>query len=114
MGEDRVHGPARISCGRHERVHLPSLFSPRAQCTLSRFPCVFIVAGGAEVLYDSIVTLRERMAADIGEGDGVREAEGKVRWYEAPDGVHDYLVFPWHEPERTETFKAIDKWLNAS
>ena len=107
-------GPHGLAAADTNEYISPASLHPELNVHCRGFPRVFIVAGGAEVLYDSIVTLRERMAADIGEGDGVREAEGKVRWYEAPDGVHDYLVFPWHEPERTDTFKAIDKWLNAS
>lgn len=71
------------------------------------FPKTFIVAGGAERLYDMIVTLKERMVADMGEGSG----EGQVEFYEAVDAVHDYLLLRWHEPERTETLRAIAKWL---
>jgi len=71
------------------------------------FPRTFLIAGGAERLYDSIVTLKERMVADMGEGDG----EGQVTYYEAPDAVHDYLLFLWHDPERTDTLQAISKWL---
>jgi len=47
----------------------------------------------------------------LGEGNGVEPDDGKVRYFEAPDGIHDYLVFTWHEPERTNTFKAINKWV---
>lgn len=79
-----------------------------------KFPRTFIVAGGAEVLYDSIKILRDRMIKDLGEGDGVEPNDGKVRYLEAPDGVHDYLVFPWHEPERTSAYRAINKWLAAA
>lgn len=107
-------GPHGISAADTNEYISPASLYPGLEVDFGGFPRTFIVAGGAEVLYDSIVTLRERMAAGLGEGDGVRDAEGKVRWYEVPDGVHDYLVFTWHEPERTETFKAIDKWLNAS
>jgi acetyl esterase/lipase len=71
------------------------------------FPKTFIVNGGAERLYDSIVTLKKRMVADMGEGG----REGQVMYHEAPDAVHDYLVFPWHEPERTNTLQAISKWV---
>ncbi|KAF8897030.1 Alpha/Beta hydrolase protein [Gymnopilus junonius] len=79
-----------------------------------KFPRTFVVAGGAEVLYDSIKILRDHMIKDLGEGDGVQPNDGKVRYVEALDGVHDYLVFPWHEPERTDTYKAINKWLAAT
>ncbi|KAG7098676.1 hypothetical protein E1B28_000590 [Marasmius oreades] len=67
------------------------------------FPKTFLAVGGAEVLYDQIHTLKERMVRSLGVG--------KVRWYVAEDGVHDYVALPIHEPERTETLKAIAEWL---
>ncbi|KAL0956520.1 hypothetical protein HGRIS_002661 [Hohenbuehelia grisea] len=76
------------------------------------FPRTFIVGGGAEVLIGQIRTLKDRMIRDLGEGDGVKPGEGKVRYYEVPDGIHDYLIFAWHEPERTETSKAIAAWID--
>ena len=67
------------------------------------FPRTFIVAGCAEILYDQIVTLKDRMIKDLGEG--------KVQFYEAPGAIHDYLIFNWSEPERSQTLKAISEWL---
>ena len=61
-------------------------------------------------MYDQIVTLKNRLIKDLGEDDGTA-GEGKVRFYDAPDAVHDYLIFHWHEPERTQTLKAISEWL---
>jgi hypothetical protein len=78
------------------------------------FPRTFITAGGAELSLDQIRVLKERMANDLGEGNGVQEGEGKVRYYEAKDAVHDYLVFTWHEPEREETFREIAKWVSGT
>jgi len=89
----------------------PASRDPSMNVDFKRFPRTFIVAGGAEILLDQIRTLKTKMIADLGEGDGIDEGEGKVRYYEAPDAVHDYLVFPWHDPERTETLKAIAKWV---
>lgn len=66
------------------------------------FPRTFLVAGGAEVLYDQIITLRDRMVKDLGD---------QLTYHEMKDAVHDYLIFEWHEPERTETLKAIAKWV---
>jgi hypothetical protein len=39
--------------------------------------------------------------------------DAKVRYLEAEDGVHDFVVFDqgWHEPERSETLTAIAKWV---
>jgi acetyl esterase/lipase len=69
------------------------------------FPRTFISVGGTEALYDSIVTLKDRMVADMGDG------EGQVTYYEAPEAAHNYVGLPWFEPERTETLQAIGKWL---
>ncbi|KDR75808.1 hypothetical protein GALMADRAFT_122117 [Galerina marginata CBS 339.88] len=92
----------------------PASLHPNLIVDFKKFPRTFIVAGGAEVLYDSIKILKDRMIKDLGEGDGVEPDDGKVRYFEAPDGIHDYLVFIFHEPERTDTFKAINKWVAAA
>jgi acetyl esterase/lipase len=70
------------------------------------WPRTFLVCGGAEYLVPAIGTLKERMAAHMGEGTG----PGQVYYHEQPDAVHDYLCFPWHEPERSATLKAIAEW----
>ncbi|KAJ7446150.1 Alpha/Beta hydrolase protein [Mycena galericulata] len=72
------------------------------------FPPTFISAGGAEVLRDSIRTLHERMAKDMGDAS--------VRYLEAEDAVHDFLVFDQglHDPERNDTLNAIAEWVASS
>jgi acetyl esterase/lipase len=92
----------------------PASLDPGLHVDFKKFPRTFIVGGGAEVLIDSIRTLRDRMVKDLGEGNGVKEGEGKVRYFEAPDGFHDYLVFPWFEPGCTNTLTEIDKWVSAA
>ncbi|KAJ7346719.1 alpha/beta-hydrolase [Mycena albidolilacea] len=79
-------------------VHVPSI-------SFDGFPPTFISAGGAEVLLDPIRTLHQKMAKDMGDA--------KVRYLEAEDGVHDFVVFDqgWHDPERSETLTAIAKWV---
>jgi len=78
-------------------IHVPTI-------SFADFPPTFISAGGAEVLRDSIRTLHQKMAKDMGDE--------KVRYLEAEDGIHDFLVFDgWHEPERGDTLKAIAKWV---
>ncbi|KAJ6625552.1 alpha/beta-hydrolase [Mycena sp. CBHHK59/15] len=69
------------------------------------FPPTFILAGGAEILLDSIRTLKQKMAKDMGHEN--------VRYLEAEDGVHDFIVFDsgWGEPERSEALTAIGKWV---
>lgn len=95
------HGPELLETNAYVS---PASRHPGLVVDFKNFPPTFIVAGGAEVLYDSIVTLKERMMKDLGD---------KLRYYEAPDAVHDYLIFTWHEPERTETLREINLWLKS-
>ncbi|TFK44786.1 Alpha/Beta hydrolase protein [Crucibulum laeve] len=105
------HGPGFAE---HNRYISPASLDPSLSIDFIGFPRTFIVAGGAEVLVDQIRTLGDRMIRDLGEGNGVQQDDGKVRYYEAPDGVHDYLAFTWHDPERTDTLTEISKWVCAS
>ncbi|KAJ7217967.1 Alpha/Beta hydrolase protein [Mycena pura] len=66
------------------------------------FPPTFISAGGAEILRDSVRTLYQKMAKHIGE---------QVRYLEAKDSVHDYVIFNFQEPERGMTLTAIAEWV---
>jgi hypothetical protein len=74
------------------------------------WPRTMIICGGAEVLADSIRMLKDRMCEQMGEGIG----PGNVLYVEAPDAVHDYIGFDWHEPERSETLQAVAAWVDAS
>ena len=91
----------------------PASLDPGLQVDFKKFPRTFIVGGGVEVLIDSIRALKDRMVKDLGEGNGVKEGEGKVRYFEVPDAFHDYLVFNC-EPERTDTLEEINKWVLAT
>jgi len=66
------------------------------------YPKTFIVSGDAELLVDKIRVLQKRMIEQLGEN---------VHYYESKDSVHDFLVFPWHEPERGQTFSRIAAWI---
>lgn len=92
----------------------PASLHPNLVVDFKKFPRTFIVAGGVEVLVDQIRTLRDRMVKDMSEGNGVSEGDGKVRYLEPPDAIHDYLSFSWHEPEVTDTLKAIAEWIALS
>lgn len=84
----------------------PASISPAIESIVSfeGFPETFLVSGGAERIRDSVRTLKERLARDLGDG--------KVTYYEAPDGVHDFLAFTWHEPERTEVLGLLSSWVD--
>jgi acetyl esterase/lipase len=98
-------GPHGLGAAGINRYISPASLSVTARFT--GFPRTFIIAGSAERLYDSIVTLKNRMVADMGEGSG----DGQVTYYEGPDAVHDYIAFTWFDPERTDTLQAIAEWL---
>ncbi|KDQ53621.1 hypothetical protein JAAARDRAFT_136948 [Jaapia argillacea MUCL 33604] len=109
-----IVGPFGLGAAETNRYISPASLHPIANSNtkgglFKGFPRTFINAGGAEMLRDQIRTLRKKMVEDMGEGEG----KGQVEYYEAPDAIHDYLVFNWHEPERTETLKRIAEWLGA-
>lgn len=97
-------GPHGLGATENNRYISPASLNPQIRAEFKGYPRTFIMAGGAELLLDQIRTLKEKMVKDMGEGN--------VEYYEAPDGVHDYLVFAFHEPERKETFKAIAAWIS--
>lgn len=68
------------------------------------FPPSLIISGGAEVLLDSIVSLVQQMREGIGNEN--------VEYLECEDAFHDFLMFLFAEPERTQALHAISKWLN--
>ena len=95
-------GPYGSGMAAINRYISPASVHPLANARFMGFPRTFIQAGGAERMIDSIRTLRDKMVADMGDD--------RVTYYEAPDGVHDYLVFPW-SPAGPSTLKAIQKWI---
>lgn len=84
----------------------PASVSPDIEPTVSfkGFPETFLVSGGAERIRDAVRTLKQRMARDLGDG--------RVTAFEAPGGVHDFLAFAWHEPERTEVLGLLSSWVD--
>ncbi|KDQ62914.1 hypothetical protein JAAARDRAFT_202453 [Jaapia argillacea MUCL 33604] len=100
-------GPHSLEAAETNRYISPASRNPAmGKVSFKGFPKTFIVAGGAEVLLDSIRTLRNKMVEDLGE-----DGDGGVTYYEAEDGIHDYLGATWHEPERSETLAAIAEWI---
>ena len=77
---------------------------PLDDVSFAGFPRTFITAGGCEVLLDQIRLLKDRMQKDVGT---------ELVYLEMPDAVHDVLVFPWFEPERTVALEAIAAWVAA-
>ena len=75
---------------------------PNGAKLFSGFPRSYIMGGGAEIMFDDIIALIERM-----EDDGV-----DITTDFPPDAVHAYPIFRWHEPERTESFIKCATWLD--
>jgi acetyl esterase/lipase len=67
------------------------------------YPRTWIDVGGMEVLLDQVRRLRDGMVEDMGEE--------LVCYNEVEGATHDYLVPEIYEPERTETFTKISRWL---
>ena len=90
-----------------------SLYPMTTSASFVGFPRTFISAGGAENLLAQIRVLKKRMVRDIGEDveDGTSDESGRVRYYEAGDAPHDFLLFSWTEPERENTLSAITRWI---
>jgi acetyl esterase/lipase len=91
----------------HDTNRWTSPASKHVSLSFAGWPRTFLAVGGAEVQVPSMSLLKERMAADMGEG----MRAGQVYYCEPPGAVHDYMVLGWHEPERTETFRKVAEWF---
>ncbi|KAI1789573.1 alpha/beta-hydrolase [Ganoderma leucocontextum] len=101
-----LRGPLDFDVVRTNRYFSPAGLhvQPAEGSTLFKgFPETYIVAGGAERLFDDSKALVERL-----EADGV-----KVHVDFSPHAVHDFLIFKWHEPERTEVLRRVCQWIDA-
>ncbi|KAI0695948.1 alpha/beta-hydrolase [Cerioporus squamosus] len=66
------------------------------------FPRTYISAGGLETLLDDSIRVAEKLKED--GVDVVLDVD--------PDSIHDFTVFAWHEPERTQGLKRFARWLD--
>ena len=106
-------GPHGSGASETNRYVPPACKYPSLEINFARFPRTFIIVGDSEMLPDQIKTFHQLMVKDLGLGDGVREDEGKVRYLEAPDAVHDFLAVEYFEPEGSSTLKEIADWIAA-
>ncbi|THH26381.1 hypothetical protein EUX98_g7807 [Antrodiella citrinella] len=67
------------------------------------FPPTLINAGGTEVALDDKRMMRDRMIKDCGEEI--------VTYLEYEDAAHDFIMFRFLEPERTQALDDIHNWL---
>ncbi|KAH7906286.1 alpha beta-hydrolase [Hygrophoropsis aurantiaca] len=101
-------GPFGFGLAERSAYLSPASLNPCVRARFTGFPRTFLCAGGAEPLLDSIRSLRWKMERDMGAGRGA----GEIEFYEAPDALHDYIIFPWHEPEVGQTLQRIGEWLD--
>jgi acetyl esterase/lipase len=104
-------GPHGLEAAEINPYISPASLNPALVVDFEKFPRTLIIAGSAEVLLDQIRTLRDKMFKDLGEGNGISDNEGKVRYFEVPDCFHDFLIFPWDQPEVNNTLNAISEWI---
>lgn len=100
LHDDPIDGPTK-------NAYLsPASIGSDIESTISfeGFPDTFLVFGGAERMRDDMRTLKARMIRDLGEG--------RVTAHEAPDAIHSFLLFAWHEPERSEVFGILSRWVD--
>lgn len=74
------------------------------QASFKGFPRTYLVWGGTETLTDQCRLLQEMITADLGEEN--------MAFIEFPDAVHDFCIFPFHEPKRTSALKGVAKWID--
>ncbi|KAJ7162238.1 alpha/beta-hydrolase [Mycena filopes] len=67
------------------------------------FPPTCITAGDAEQTLDPMKTLRDRLTADNNEKD--------VRYLEYVDANHSFLTLPLFEPQRSQAYSDIARWI---
>ncbi|KZT29587.1 alpha beta-hydrolase [Neolentinus lepideus HHB14362 ss-1] len=82
----------------------PASTHPSLSVSFKGFPRTFILCGGSEAFRDQIRVLRDRMVRELGEEN--------VTYYEPSDAIHDFLGMTWLEPERTNSWSEIGRWLD--
>ncbi|KAJ7587208.1 Alpha/Beta hydrolase protein [Mycena floridula] len=101
-------GPHGLGAAQVNRYISPASLHPQMNISFKGFPRTFIVAGEAEIR-----VLKDKMMAELGEGNGINDDDGQVIYYESVDAIHGYVIFEGFEPQRTETLKAIATWFSA-
>jgi acetyl esterase/lipase len=99
-------GPHGIDGAQHNEYISPASKHLSTTDSLFRFsngvswPTTFLTAGAAELLWDQVRTLKDRM----------KENGVDIEYVEKPDATHDWVSFEWFEPERSETLGEISAW----
>jgi len=67
------------------------------------FPPTCILVGGDELALDSMRSLRDKMT--------MCNDEERIYYLEYPDAIHDFVLIPWHEPERSQALEDCTNWI---
>ncbi|WWC91851.1 uncharacterized protein L201_006798 [Kwoniella dendrophila CBS 6074] len=73
--------------------------------SFENFPPTYIVYGGAERLSTNIQLLWDRIQL------GRQKQMVPDRLFVSPDGVHDFMIFPWMAEEASAVYEDLDVWL---
>ncbi|KAJ7438440.1 alpha/beta-hydrolase [Mycena latifolia] len=79
-----------------------SLSLPNPRGLFAGFPPTCITAGDAEQTLDPMKTLRDRLTSD-----NVKDG----RYLEYADANHSFLTLPLFEPQRSQAFNDIGRWI---
>ncbi|KAJ1308506.1 hypothetical protein OPQ81_004210 [Rhizoctonia solani] len=94
-------GPMSVEDAKRNLYITPASLHPDKESgAFKGFPPSYIASGEAEVLVQEIRVLQSQMKKD-----------SEVLYDEVMDAIHDFVVFPQWEPERSETFKRIVDWI---
>ncbi|EKM52329.1 uncharacterized protein PHACADRAFT_260653 [Phanerochaete carnosa HHB-10118-sp] len=81
-----------------------SLKLEQTEGLFANYPPTAIVAGSLEQTVDAMRTFRDRLESDSGRD--------KVVYFEYPNVFHDWLMVTSLEPERSQAYSDLGKWLN--
>ncbi|CUA70311.1 hypothetical protein RSOLAG22IIIB_00666 [Rhizoctonia solani] len=94
-------GPISMEdAGRNSYITPASLHLDGQVGSFKGFPPSYVISGDAEVFVQQIRLLQSRMKEDC-----------EVVYDEVVDAIHDFVVFPEWEPERSQTFERVVNWI---
>lgn len=96
-------GARGMAAGRSSRWLSPASTHPsREPAPFTGYPKTLLIGGSADVMYEQDRRLSELMRADMGDA---------LTWHEQKDAMHNFLLYPWLQPERSEALDVVAEWL---
>ncbi|CCM07257.1 uncharacterized protein FIBRA_09603 [Fibroporia radiculosa] len=78
---------------------------PHVKGQFAGMPPTLIMAGDAEMTLDGVTTLRDRILAD--------NPADTLTYIEYPDTTHVAMTVKWHEPQATQGYVDLAKWVES-